>query len=93
MSEKENLLNEKKALAKEKENLIKSKKILGWRKKKILKSKKSLLKENTKLRKEIKILKPIVDKFTLSSQKLQIILNDQKTIFDKIGIDFSTLQK
>ena len=33
--------------------------------------------------------KPIVDKFTLSSQKLNLILDNQKTVFDKAELGYN----
>ena len=72
---------------------MKDKKILAEEKESLLKSEISPMEENTKLREEIKTLKPILEKFTIDSQKLQLILNNQKVIFDKVGIDFNPLRK
>ena len=44
--------------------------------------------EKDTLQKEISKLKPIVDKFILSSEKLQLMLNNQKGVFDKAGLGF-----
>ena len=44
--------------------------------------------ENDNIRKEFKILKPIPKKFTIDSQKFQLILNNQKAIFNKAEIDY-----
>ena len=51
------------------------------------------MEEIAKLRKEIEILKHVVEKFTIGSQKLQLILNNQKIIFDKTGIGFNPSRK
>ena len=59
----------------------------------LLKSKKSLMQHNTKLRKVIEILKPIVQKFTFSSEKLQLMLKNQKSIFNNAEIGFNSLRK
>ena len=57
-------------------------------KKKLLKEKKSLLKKNQDLKKEVEKYKPIVKNFTYSSEKLQMILSNQRTIFNKTGLGF-----
>ena len=62
-------------------------------KKKFMKSKKCLMKKNAKLREEINILKPMLEKFNIGSQKLQLILNNQKVIFDKARITFNPSRK
>ena len=62
-------------------------------KEKLLRSKKSFLEENAKLGKEIENLKLMLEKFTYGSQKLQIILNSQKAIFNKAGIGYNSLRK
>ena len=60
----------------EKENLLKEMKVLDEEKENLLKSKKSIMKKNAKLRKESETLKPILKKFTIVSQKLQLVLNN-----------------
>ena len=52
----------------------------------LLNYKNKLSKENDRLTKEVDKLKPIIDKFTLRSQKLNLMLDNQKTIFDKAGL-------
>ena len=42
---------------------------------------------------ELNKIKPFVDKFTLSSYKLNMILRDQKAIFDKVGLGFNSYVK
>ena len=72
---------------------MKEKISLAKEKEKSLKYDKSLVKENEKFKKEIKVLKPMIDKFIFSSQKLQMILNNQKAIFNKTRISFNFLKK
>ena len=48
-----------------------------------------LSKENDRLNKEVDKLKPIVDKFTLRTQKLNLILDNQKIVFDKAGLGYN----
>ena len=49
----------------------------------LLNCKDKLSKENDRLVKEVEKLRPIVDKFTLSSQKLNLILDNQKVVYEK----------
>ena len=77
----------------EKEELLKENNVLVKEKKVLLKSKKSLMQENANLRKVLKILKPILENFTIGSHKLYLILNNQKATFDEIGIDFNSSRK
>ena len=42
-------------------------------------------KENQNLKIEVNKLKSIIDKFTLSSNKLQMILENQKVVYNKVG--------
>ena len=51
------------------------------------------MKENTKLKKEIEILKSIVENFIFSFEKLQLMLNNQKVVFNKVEIDFNSSKK
>ena len=51
------------------------------------------MEENIKLRKEIEVLKLMVDKFIFDSQKLQLILNNQNIILNKARISFNPLRK
>ena len=56
--------------------------------------KKSILfQENLNLKNEIVKLKPIVKKFTLSSNKLNMILKNQKVIYDKASLGYNPLKK
>ena len=59
----------------------------------MLKLNESLKSKNIKLRKELDKLKPFVDRFTLSSQKLDMILGTQQAVFDKAGLGFRSSYK
>ena len=65
------LIEEKNKILIEKEDFLKKKNSLVEEKENLVKSKKSLVRKNVKLRKEIEILKPLIEKFTIGSQKLQ----------------------
>ena len=54
---------------------------------------KILIKENQKQKEEVTKLKPIVDRFALSSNKLQMIIDSQKAVYDKVGLGYNTLRK
>ena len=45
------------------------------------------------LRKEAEKYKPTVENFIYGSEKLCMILNDQRTIFNKAGLDFKSQNK
>ena len=53
----------------------------------------TLIQENQNLKDEMNKLKSIVDKFTLSSNKLNMILENQKAIYDKAGLGYKPLKK
>ena len=53
----------------------------------------TLIQENQNFKDEINRLKSIVDKFTLSSNKLNMILDNQKAIYDKAGLGYKPLKK
>ena len=55
--------------------------------------KSSLFQENLNLKNKITKLKSMVEKFTLSSIKLQMILDSQKIIYDKVGLGYNPLKK
>ena len=52
-----------------------------------------LKEKNISLEYELNKIKPFVDKFTLSSCKLNMILKDQKAVFDKVGLGFKSYVK
>ena len=54
---------------------------------------KTLIKENQDLKEEVIKLKPIVDRFTLNLNKLQMIIDSQRAVYDKIRLDYNTLRK
>ena len=88
-------------------NLIDDLKKLGVKNKELKSKNQSLLKENKiisnekliltqenlNLKNKIAKLKPMIEKFTLSSTKLQMILDNQKAIFDKVGLGYNPLKK
>ena len=45
------------------------------------------------LRDELDKVKPFIEKFTFSSQKLNMILNNQQIVFDKAGLGFRSHYK
>ena len=45
------------------------------------------------MKNEITKLKPMIEKFTQSLNKLQMILDNQKAIFDKAGLGYNPLKK
>ena len=47
--------------------------------------------ENKCLKREVKRLKPLVDKLTLSSNKLELILKNQREISSKAGIGYNSV--
>ena len=49
--------------------------------------------ENINLKKEVEKLKPLVDKLTLSSNKLELILKDHRDSNNKAGIGYNSLNK
>ena len=51
------------------------------------------MEENSKLRKEIEILKPIAKNITFSFEKLQSMMKNQKYIFNKAKTSFNFLRK
>ena len=53
----------------------------------------SLTSENRNLRLELDKYKPIVDKFTYSFKKLDIILNSQQTMFNRAGLGYNLNNK
>ena len=52
-----------------------------------------MIQKNLNLKNKIAKLKPIVEKFTLSSTKLQMILDNQKTVYDKANLGYNPLKK
>ena len=75
-----------KSLVEEKEKLLKSQRSLKDEKDKSLIFKKISFRTNTKLKKEIESLKSMLQKFTIRSQKLQTILNNQRQFLIKLEL-------
>ena len=59
----------------------------------ILNKKLILFQKNLNLKNEIVKLKSMVEIFTLSSNKLHMILDNQKAIYDKAGLGYNPLKK
>lgn len=66
---------------------------LTLEKERILKDNYLLLKENQSLKNEVNRLKPIVDRFTLSSEKLKIILNSQRAVYNRAGLGYNLRER
>ena len=49
--------------------------------------------EKLNLTKELEKYKPIVEKFTFSSEKLDMILNSQRAVFSKVGLRYKPNNK
>ena len=52
-----------------------------------------LKEENCGVKEELEKYKPIVEKFTYSSEKLNMILNNQRAVFNKVGLGYKPNQK
>ena len=52
-----------------------------------------ILNENSELKKELGKYKPIVEKFTFNSERLNMLLRDQQTVFNHIGLGYKPLNK
>ena len=59
----------------------------------MLKLNELLKNKNIELKKELGRLKPFVDRFTLNSQKLDMILGIQQVVFDKAGLGYKNSYK
>ena len=53
----------------------------------------NLISENESLKLDIEKYKPIVDKFTYSSEKMNMILNSQRAVFNKARLGYNPNQK
>ena len=51
------------------------------------------MKENLALKDELKKVKPFIEKFTYSSEKLDMLLNNQKAMFNKAGLGYNSKKK
>ena len=63
------------------------------RKRFILRKNRIFSNENINLKKEVEKLTPLVDKLTLSSNKLELLLKDQKDSSNKARIGYDSLSK
>ena len=53
----------------------------------------NLSKENLVLKEELRKIKSFMEKFTYSSEKLEILLNNQRAIFNKTGLGYKSQKK
>ena len=83
MKEKDKLVLENKILRNEKANLDKSLKDL-------VKKNKDLISKIEDLIKDLEKVKSLLDRFTLSSNRLDMMFKNQRTIFDKAGLGYKT---
>ena len=63
------------------------------KRKRFLEKLNSLACENKKLNDELKKIKLFIEKFTYSSKKLYMLLNEQRAIFNKVGLGFRPQKK
>ena len=87
------LISDLKKLGYKNKELKRENHILTEEKKRFQNEKNDLIKESIKLKEKINKLKPIINKFTLNSEKLYMLLNDQRVSFNKIGLRFNPLRK
>ena len=52
-----------------------------------------ILNEHLELKIELDKYRPIIKKFTFSSKKLNMLLSDQRTVFNHIGLGYKPLNK
>ncbi|XP_038974886.1 uncharacterized protein LOC120106086 [Phoenix dactylifera] len=72
----------------EKQSLTNEMQMLNSENQKKVKQNEELLNENQNLKKEVDKYKLIVNKFTGSSERLDMILNSQRAVFNKAGLGF-----
>ena len=86
MKEKDKLVLESETLRNKKTNLDKSLKNL-------VKKNNDLISKTEGLTKDLEKAKSLLDRFTLSSNRLDMMLKNQWAIFDKAGLGYKTYQK
>ena len=91
--ENDKISEENKLLEKDMKALSENNIALENEKKVYIDENRMLSNENVNLKKEIEKLKPLVDKLTLSSNKLELILKDQRDSNNKAGIGYNFLNK
>ena len=87
------LTNEKEEFSKSNGKLTQEFECLRKQQLELTKEKDKVLQENQSLKEELEKVKPFIDKFTYSSEKLDLLLNNQRTVFDKAGLGFKTQRK
>ena len=85
-SNKEKSLNEIDKLTQE-VNILKNQNL------ELTSGKDNLLKERDALKKELEKVKPFVEKFIYSSEKLNMLLNNQRAIFNRAGLGYKSKQR
>ena len=90
---KDKFLDRNKVLQKELNVLSKNYSELEKEKNVYIEENKMLSNENINLKKEVEKLKPLVYKLTLSSNKLELLLKDQKESNNKVRIGFNFMNK
>ena len=87
------LSNDKENILKENEKLTQETKSLKEQKLGLTNEMNKISKENQTLKKEFKKIKSFVKKFTCSSEKLEMLLNNQRDVFNKAGLGFKPQKK
>ena len=87
------LTNKEEKFLKEHEKLIQDNKCLKEQNLELTKEKNKILKENQISNEELKKVKPLVEKFTYSSEKLNLLLSNQRAVFDKADLGYKTRKK
>ena len=59
----------------------------------LVKKNKNLIKKNKNLTKDLEKTKSLIDRFTLSSTRLDMMLKSQRTVFDKAGLGYRCYDK
>ena len=93
IQENKKLTEHVKTLKNDKDNFLKEKDSLKNNRsfetnEKIKKQNKELLLQNKNYKEELEKVKPFVEKFTFSSEKLNMLLNSQHAVFNKAGLGF-----
>ena len=53
----------------------------------------NMIEEHVKTKKELEKYKSIVDKFTFSSKRLDMLLKNQQVVFNHVGLGYKPLNK
>ncbi len=88
IDEKLKLTSKTEILIKENQELNQRDQLLTESHDKLKKNNELLSEDNRRLTKEVDRLKPVVERFTLSSEKLNLMINDQGAEFDKVTLGY-----